>query len=344
MSKAVGGIQTLITRVLRLRIVRAALMFSDHRGGLLAAAVTFRALFAVFAAVLLGFSAASLWLSRRSDLWDALIEMVNSVIPGLVGDRESGALIDIEDADLMSAGVGLAGVASILALVWALVSAVGNLRMSVRSIAGTRHESGSALLLRVRDLLFALSIGVLLIVSAVLSVLGSTFIDTLLDAFGWTGGRATTVFTWLGTVLIIFVLDAVIVGWLFWLLSGVKAPLSHILPGALVGAAGLVVLQQASSLFVGGATSNPLLAGFASLIALLLWFNLSAQVILIACAYIVVTHEETSDRVGERYGADTFKQRAVRTAQRNLRVAEDELLAARDAEREERTKMRENAR
>ena len=61
-----------IARVLRLRLVRAALMFSDHRGGLLAAAITFRTLFAVFAAVLLGFSAASIWLSTRSDLWDAL--------------------------------------------------------------------------------------------------------------------------------------------------------------------------------------------------------------------------------------------------------------------------------
>ena len=58
-------------------------------------------------------------------------------------------------------------------------------------------------------------------------------------------------------------------------------------PGAFYGAIGLTVLQQLSSLFVGGAASNPLLASFASLIALLLWFNLSAQVILIAGAYII---------------------------------------------------------
>jgi hypothetical protein len=63
---------------------------------------------------------------------------------------------------------------------------------------------------------------------------------------------------------------------------------------------GLTVLQQLSGLFVGGATSNPLLVTFASLIALLLWLNLSAQVILIAVAYIFTLVREGEDRVRER--------------------------------------------
>ena len=50
-------------------------------------------------------------------------------------------------------------------------------------------------------------------------------------------------------------------------------------------------------------TSNPLLASFASLIALLLWVNLSAQVILIATAYIYTLVREGEDRVRERFGA-----------------------------------------
>ena len=111
------------------------------------------------------------------------------------------------------------------------------------------------------------------------------------------------------------------------------------IPGALIGAAGLVILQQASGLFVGGADNNPLLGSFASLIALLLWFNFSAQVVLIACAYIVVSVEEENDRVGERFGAETFKQRMVRTAERDIRVASDALRAAREDERREREKV-----
>src|SRR5690606_16996454 len=124
---------------------------SDCKGGLLAAAITFRMLFAVFAAVLLGFSAASLWLSSRSDLWDALIATVDELIPGLLGTGKD-ALIDVSDVRSLSTSFTIAGALSILALVWALVSAVGNVRVSLRTIAGTAHKESSALFARVLDL------------------------------------------------------------------------------------------------------------------------------------------------------------------------------------------------
>lgn len=107
--------------------------------------------------------------------------------------------------------------------------------------------------------------------------------------------------------------------------------------GAIIGAIGLVALQQLSSLFVSGAGSNPLLASFASLIALLLWVNLSAQVILIAAAYIIVGAEEQHDRVHARFAAETFAQRRVRRAEHAVQAAVAELNEARDAEDAERT-------
>ncbi|SJM63235.1 putative integral membrane protein [Frigoribacterium sp. JB110] len=335
-----------IARVLRLRLVRAALMFSDHRGGLLAAAITFRTLFAVFAAVLLGFSAASIWLSTRSDLWDALVAMVDQLVPGLVGTGDD-AMIDVSTAPTLPAGNIVAGVVSVIALIWALVSAVGNLRMSVRSIAGTRHANDAAWLMRVYDLLFAVSIGVLLVASAAVTFLGTAFTDQVLDWLGVSGSGAGAFLTKAGTILVVFALDAVIIGWMFWLQSGMKVRVRQLVLGSLFGAAGLVVLQQLSSLFVGGADSNPLLASFASLIALLLWFNLSAQVILIASAYIVLTVEDGENRIGATFGAETLKQRAVRAAERDVRVATDALTVAREeelAEREQQTQRRNRAR
>lgn len=333
-----NGARAALAWILRLRVVRAALMFSDQRGGLLAAAVTFRALFAVFAAVLLGFSAASIVLSSRGDLWQALIRMVDGVIPGLVA-TDGSALIDVDEVPDVGAGVTVAGIASVFALVWALLGAVGNLRMSLRAIAGTRHENANAVVTKLRDLLFAASIGVLLLASAAITFLGSGLVELVLTWVGLRGLGFAEILTRLVAIVVTFALDAVIVAWLFWLLSGLKVTVRTVIPGALVGAFGLVVLQQLSGLFVGGADNNPLLAGFASLIALLLWFNLSAQVILVACAYIVVTHEEEVDRISERYGSETLKQRAVRAAERDMRVAEDALIAAREAEKAEREQL-----
>ncbi|MGO2669094.1 YihY/virulence factor BrkB family protein [Microbacterium gubbeenense] len=342
MGKLIRGYQAAVRWALQLRVVRALLLYTDSRGGLLSAAITFRMLFAVFAAVFLGFSVASIWLSTRSDLWEALVETVDGVVPGLVGLGGDGALIDVSNLPDITSSVA-APVISIIALVWALLGGVGNVRMSIRSIAGTRHDESNALIMRAFDLIFALSIGVLVIASAVVTFLGSAFVDTVLEWLGSADNNTAEVLTRIGTVLVTFILDAVIVAWLFWLMAGAKPTFGELIPGSLIGGAGLVVLQQASGLFLGGADNNPLLVGFASLIALLLWFNLSAQVVLIACSYIVVTIEEKRNRVAERHGAETLTQRVVRSAERNVRVAEEALAAARDADQVAREKEAERA-
>jgi len=317
--------------VLRRRAVRAAMLFADSKGGLLAAAITFRMLFAVFAAVLLGFSAASVWLPSRSHLWDALVATVDELIPGLIGSGD-GALIDVTDVRQQVTSFTIAGIISIVALIWAALGAVGNIRISLRMIAGTGHEESSALFARVLDLAFALSIGVLVIASAGVTVLGSAFTDTVLGWIGLDDSVSGVFLTRASALVVTFLLDAVIIAWLFWLQSGLRVSVRTLLPGALLGGAGLVVLQQLSGLFVGGASRNPLLASFASLIALLLWFNFSAMVVLLASAFIVVTEEERVDRISARYGAATFAQRRVRAAERDVHLAEQALVKARDAE------------
>ena len=110
------------------------------------------------------------------------------------------------------------------------------------------------------------------------------------------------------------------------------------LGGALLGGIGLTVLQQLSGLFVSGASSNPLLASFAALIALLLWLNLSAQVILLASTWIIISEREAADRVRERFGSPTFALRRVRQAENAVAVATEELRLAREAAEAERTK------
>src|SRR5690606_14300269 len=119
------------------------------------------------------------------------------------------------------------------------------------------------------------------------------------------------------------------------LLSGQPASARAVWPGALLGGAGLLILQELSSLFVGGATSNPLLASFASLLALLIWLNLSSQVILIACAYIVTGTEEEQDRLLAR-SARTFAQRRVQRARHDVMVETRALRKAEEAEEAER--------
>lgn len=336
--RAVGEwVRRVLAWALRLRIVRSFLLFSESNGGVLAGSVTFRALFSLFAAVLLGFSAAAIWLQGRPELWDALVSAMDNVIPGLIGGE--GSVIDVGDLQRAPGSITIAGIIAVLGLIWAAIGAIQTTRTAIRMMAGTTHDTTPFFLLVVRDLIFAAAVGVMFVVSAAVAFLGSAFATTVLGWFGLGSGVLATVTTRLVTIAATFVLDAVLIALLFALLSGRKVSARALWSGALVGAVGLVVLQQLSGLFVGGATSNPLLATFSSLVALLLWLNLSAQAILIGCAHVITAADEERDRVGERYGAATLAQRKVRRAERDVEIATATLREAREQEEAEREKL-----
>lgn len=328
-----GLIGRVIAKALTLKPVRAVLLYMEHRGPVLADSVTYRTLFSLFAAVLLGFSLAAAWLSGNPQALRAIVDAVDSVIPGLVG--EGGAI----DLSLIRepAGLSIATAISTIALIGAAIGAIGSLRTAIRNIADKLMGDVFFVFVLLRNLLLAVVLGLLLVAGAAASFLGTTFVGTV---NGWLGisteNPLSEVVTTLVSVLVVFVLDAVVIAVAFLMLSGLKPSLKALLPGALYGAVGLTVLQQLSALFVGGATSNPLLATFGTLIALLIWINLSVQVILLASAYIVTGVDDETDRVRSRYGASTFGQRRVRRAEIAVMVATSELDDAREFDTKER--------
>ncbi len=86
-----------------------------------------------------------------------------------------------------------------------------------------------------------------------------------------------------------FALDTVVLAALYRVLAGVRIPPRHLFPAALLGAAALGVLKILGTVLLGAAGANPLLASFAVIIGLLIWFNLVCQVILLAAAWFIVS-------------------------------------------------------
>lgn len=300
---------------------------------MLADSVTYRTLFSVFAGVLIGFSFAALWLAGNPDGLAALVRSVDSVIPGLVG---SDGLIDVA-AIQAPAGFTVAGVLGSIGLLGAAIGAVGSLRSALRQIADVTTEDMFIVWVLLRNLALAIGIGVALAAAAAVTFLATAGLTLIRD---WLGISAdswiTGILTWLISTIVVLALDTAVVAAAFALLSGLRVRRATLLRGALLGGIGLVALQQLSGLFVRGAGGNPLLATFAALIALLLWLNLSSQVILIAGAYITVGHEEDEDRVRARHGASTLIQFRVQRAEKAVQAAVGELDAAREAESHER--------
>nr|WP_201469461.1 YihY/virulence factor BrkB family protein [Microbacterium hydrocarbonoxydans] len=312
------------------RAVRAVLLYTERRGPMLADSVTYRALFSVFAGVLLGFSIAALWLAGNPEAWRAIIDAVQSVVPGLIGD---GGVIDPDDLRV-PLSLSIAGLVSAVALAGSALSAVGSLRTAVRVISGTAQDDILFIWVMLRNLLLAVGVAVLFVASAGVTFAGRLGITWITGLVGLDADSAVA--TWgvrIVSLLVVLALNTVLIVGVFRLLSGVAASARSLWTGALIGGVGLLVLQELSSLFVGGATSNPLLASFASLLALLIWLNLSTQVMLVACAYIVTSEEERHDRVHARFGATTFEQRRVQRAEAEVALATATLRSAQQAER-----------
>ena len=148
-------IARIIAWALTLKPVRAFLLYLEHHGPMLADSVTYRALFSIFAGVLLGFSIAAFWLAGNPAALEALVAAVDAAIPGLVGED---GIIDPSTIAL-PAGLTIATVIALIALVGAAIGAIGSLRMAFRALADKLTDDVFWIWVIVRNLMIAIGIG-----------------------------------------------------------------------------------------------------------------------------------------------------------------------------------------
>jgi len=281
-------ITSLVARVQKLRAVRVFTRYSTQRGPILAAGLSYQALFATFAGIWVAFSIAGLFIQSNPSLQVALFDLLNTNLPGLIKGPDGVGAVDPEKLFETS----VLNITGIIALAGLFATALGWLasgRDAVRAMFLIGPLEQNFLLLKAKDLGLALGFGAALLVSATLSVVSTAALDW---AFGLVGiDEASTFATVAGRatgLALVFMLDTVVLALFYRLVSGIPIPPRRLIGGSLIGAAALGVLKALGSSLLGGASSNPLLASFAVIVGLLIWFNFICQVILIAAAWIAV--------------------------------------------------------
>ncbi|MFZ0217690.1 MAG: YihY/virulence factor BrkB family protein, partial [Candidatus Dormiibacterota bacterium] len=276
----------LVLRIQQLRPVRVIQQFGQRQGNLLAAGMSYQALFAIFAAIWLIFSVAGIWLTSNPALLHSFISVLNRSVPGLIG---SGGAISEDALTRVSGTLGWTG---IIAAVGLLLTATGWLsytRTAVRAMFRLGNDPTNPVLQKLRDLGLAFVFGILLIAAALVSLISTAVIRELFALFGishdsfWSFASGSAI-----GFLITAALNTITLAGMFRLLSHLAIPLRRLLVGALLGGIALAVLSTLSGLVLGGASRNPLAASFAVIIGLLIWFNLVCRVLLIAASWIAV--------------------------------------------------------
>ena len=285
-------VAAITARAMKLKPVRVYLQYAAHNGPLLAGGLSFQAIFAVFAAIWVGFAIAGFVIRSNPEFEDAFLHLLRTNVPGLIGGNSSGGAVD--PAELFSTSIlTWTGAIAAVGLLFTALGWLASGRDAVRNIFSLPPAPTHFLLLKVKDLATAVGFGMALILSAALTVFSTAALTTV---FGWLGIGAMSDFTVIAArvagLLISLALDVIVLAAFYRIVSGIRIPWRILARGTILGAVALGVLKTLGTSLLGGATRNPLLASFAVIIGLLIWFNLICQVILLAASWISVSSED----------------------------------------------------
>ncbi|HLM17764.1 MAG TPA: YhjD/YihY/BrkB family envelope integrity protein, partial [Acidimicrobiia bacterium] len=240
--------------------VRVWRHFLSRNGFLLTAGMSYQSLFAVFAAVYVVFAVAGLWFFNIEQALDALVLLINTIAPGLVGDDGVITTATLEEISTASTSLfGWTGAVALAGLIWTAIGWVTYTRMAVRSIFSLPKDTRSYVLLKARDLVAALAFGAALLVAAVLSIVATGFLGWLLSLVGFeVSGQSplvTTTIQW-GALVVVFVIDTLALAVLFRFLSGAQVAWRRIWRGSLLGSIALSLLQLLGGTVLSFASGN----------------------------------------------------------------------------------------
>ncbi|CAA9345236.1 MAG: hypothetical protein AVDCRST_MAG48-3889 [uncultured Friedmanniella sp.] len=288
-------------------LLRAVERYFARLGSQFAAAVTYFSVLAVIPVMLFLFSLAGVVLTvARPDL----LEPVAAAVADAIGSADPAARQQI--LDLISSALGnwrATSVVTIISAAYAGAGWMGNLKNAVRAQWRPEFDlqdnpGGNIVVATLKgyavNLVQLLALVLAMLVTFSLASVSTSLTGTVLEALGLADVG------WLRPVLrllpVVFSIGAgfVLFLYLYTVLPETKERRSVVRRGALVGAVGLAVLQYLSTFLIGRFSGNPAFAIFGSVIALMLFFNLFARLILFMAAWIATAdHPAAPVREGE---------------------------------------------
>lgn len=263
-------------------VLAAYQLLNRNNGNQYAAAITYFSFLALFPLLLLAVAITGFVLHSNPSLETSLFNHVTEKVPGEFGTTLKDGLRSAIDA---RAGVGVIGLAGVLlsGLGW-----IGNLRGAIDGVWGLPPFQGQFLKRRLSNLLVLAGLGVGLLVSIALTVVGTSLTDQILT---WLHIDDIPGSRWLLKILGIAIAvagDMVIFGWLLSRLPDVDVDRRVEFRGALMAAIGFEVLKVVGTFTIAHTANSPTAGPFAGILAVLIWIQLVARWMLFCCAWMAV--------------------------------------------------------
>ncbi|WP_028802921.1 YihY/virulence factor BrkB family protein [Streptomyces sp. 142MFCol3.1] len=285
--KKLPGVGPLVARLTATHAWRSYERLDRVKWTRLAAAMTFISFVALFPllTVAAAIAAAALSAQQQKDLQDKLAEQV----PGIS---------DQLDIDSLVQNAATIGVIAGAVLLFTGIGWVGSMRECLRAVWELPDSEENPFLRKIKDAGVLVGLGGAVLVTVAASTIASTTV-------GWTARRLSVDESgWGETVLRLAAFAvAVLAGFLLLLyvltlLPGVEPPRRRLIVAALIGAAGFELLKLLLSGYMRGVASKSMYGAFGVPIALLLWINFTAKLLLFCAAWTATPSEEAPAEEG----------------------------------------------
>ncbi|MDB1087080.1 YihY/virulence factor BrkB family protein [Streptomyces sp. ACA25] len=239
----------------------------------LAAAITFTSFLALFPVLALGaaIGAALLTEVQLADVEEWLADQV----PGISDQLDLQTLFD---------NAGAIGTVALLLLLPTGASWIDSLRGCLRTVWDLPEPEENAVLRKAKDVGVLAGLGGVALLSLAASALAVSMVRLAADRVDRGGGPAGPLLQVAVHVLAVAVTFLLLLYLLVWL-PGVRPPRTAVIAACLMGAVGFELLKVLLSGYLTEIAARSLYGAFGVPIALLVWINLIAKLLLFCCAW-----------------------------------------------------------
>lgn len=269
-------------------VVAAWRLMQRNYGNQFAGAITYFSFLALFPMLLLAVSVAGFVLHAHPAAEQSFFNHVSAKVPGQFGNELKKALQSAIDN---RSGVGVVGLAGVLltGLGW-----IGNLRAAIDAVWGESPARVNFVVAKVRNLVVLAGLGLGIVVSLGLTVAGTALTDQILRALSLEHVSGAHVLVKVLGIALALLGDLLIYWWLLVRLPQAEVPPAIGLRGAVIAAVGFEVLKVVGTYTIAATSHSPTAGPFAGIIAILVWIQLVARLMLFACAWTAVRTRQES--------------------------------------------------
>ncbi|MER5613666.1 YihY/virulence factor BrkB family protein [Streptomyces sp. NPDC002215] len=260
----------------------------------LSAAITFISFLALFPLIAVGaaIGAALLSTEQLHKIEDKLAEQV----PGISDQLGIGSLV---------AHAGTVGVVAGAVLLLTGIGWIGSMRDCLRAVWDLDDvKQGNPVLRKLKDAGLLLGLGGAVLATLAVSSAGSVAVGWTADLLGISDRGAGGVVLQVATLVVAALAGFLLLLYLLTLLPGVEPPRRALLVAAAIGAIGFELLKLLLGSYMKGVAAKSMYGAFGVPVALLLWINLSAKLLLFCAAWTATQNsgDEASGSVSGEEG------------------------------------------